>query len=67
MIKIDIAIYINKGFLQNINSNRILYRLEFGISNRATASSILWGDNNSLLTPNERANNFSLKPYRRCQ
>ena len=29
---------INKGVLQNIDIDKILYRLEFGISNTPTAS-----------------------------
>ena len=29
-------IYIKKGLLQNIDIDKILYRFEFGISNRAT-------------------------------
>ena len=32
----NIDIYIDKEILQNININEILYRLEFGISKRAT-------------------------------
>ena len=32
---IDIIIDINKGILKNIDIDKISYRLEFGISNRA--------------------------------
>ena len=35
-IDIDIAIDIDKGILQNIDIDKISYRLGFGISNRAT-------------------------------
>ena len=32
----NINIHIDKGILQNINIDKILYGLEFGLSNRAT-------------------------------
>ena len=32
---IDIAIDIDKGIMQNIDIDKILYQIEFGISNRA--------------------------------
>ena len=34
---------INKGILKNINIDQILYRLEFGISNRASPGAQLSG------------------------
>ena len=34
-IDMDILENIDKGILQNINIDKILYRFEFGISNRA--------------------------------
>ena len=39
----DIDIDINKGILQNIDIDKILYRLEFGISNRASPGAQLSG------------------------
>ena len=37
---IDIDVDINEGILQNIDINKISYRLEFGISNSAMSKSV---------------------------
>ena len=48
-IWIFIGIDIDKGILQNIDINKILYRLEFGISNRAIFVTLGLNENQKLV------------------